>query len=65
MVAESFRVERGGGRQIYGQDDHNQFQEEIEESLPEKGMVLKRLDVLDLVLEKAHLESEQHKQLDK
>ena len=42
------------------QDDYSQFQEEIGESLPEKGMVLKRLDVLDLVLERAQLESGQH-----
>ena len=46
--------------EVYGQDDYNQFQAEIEESLPEKGMVLKRLDVLDLVLEKAQFKSEQH-----
>ena len=30
------------------------------ESFLRKGMVLKRLDVLDLVLEKAQLESGQH-----
>ena len=30
------------------------------ESLPRKGMVLKRLDVLDPVLEKAQLKSGQH-----
>ena len=46
---------------VYGQDDYNQFQEDIEESLPENGVVLKRLDVLDLVLEKAQLKSGQHK----
>ena len=45
---------------VYDQDDYNQFQEEIGESLPRKGMVLKRLDVLDPVLEKAQLKSRQH-----
>jgi hypothetical protein len=60
MVTESFGVERWGGRWSYGQDDYNQFQAEIEESLPEKGVVLKRLDILDPVLEKAQLERGQH-----
>ena len=46
--------------EVYSQDDYNLFQEEIEDSLPEKGMVLTRLDVLDPVLEKAQLKSEQH-----
>ena len=36
------------------------FREEIGESLPEKGVVLKRLDILDPVLERAQLESRQH-----
>ena len=40
------------------QDDYSLFQEEIEESLPEKGVVLKRLDVL--VFESVQLESGQH-----
>ena len=42
------------------QDDYNLFQEEIGESLPRKGVVLKRLDVLDPVLERAQLKSGQH-----
>ena len=42
------------------QDDYNLFQEEIGEFPPRKGVVLKRLDILDLVLERAQLESGQH-----
>ena len=42
------------------QDEYSLFREEIGESLSEKGMVLKRLDVLDPVLERAQLKSRQH-----
>ena len=46
---------------VYGQDYYNQCQAEIEEFLPKKGMVLKRLDDLDQELEKAQLKNRQHK----
>ena len=64
MVTEVSEQKEEEEDKVYGWDDYNQFQE-IEESLPEKGVVLKRLDILDLVLEQAQLESEQHEQLDK
>ena len=45
---------------VNDQDNYSLFREEIGESLPEKGVVLKKLDVLDPVLERAQLKSRQH-----
>ena len=61
MLQKVSKQEEEEEDKVYGQDDYNQCQAEIAEFLPKKGMVLKRLEILDQELEKAQPKNRQHK----